>query len=334
MVMPDLDMHLGAIGPRPSDPAELKYSLTRTLPPRAVDLSQPRLLSRWNGKDVRLPIGDQGAMGACASWSSSYAVMMAGRISGRTIEALAPGPLYEQARRKQGWFPQDSGSYIADNLDLLLAGGPSVIQPYVADARFDYDDRAWDGQSQRDYEGSHRPFFPSEGQFAENVWSALDAGMPVVFGSYWPDAWFNPSGGAVDPAAPFSPSTTGAHAYLVWGSIPNYWLCQNSWSEGWNTKAPQLGYDCRKGDFAIPWLALPRGLIWEARAVSFEPVVLPEPEPQPDLATALRTVAHRSLDTIISEVRANPGSNMLRWQLTGGERVRDEVEKIWREAAQ
>lgn len=274
------DTFLGALI-RPTDPREQAYSLVRTLPPRSVDLSQPRLLSQWQGRDIRMPIGDQGQMGACAAFASAYAVMEAGLISGRDIQRIAPGPLYEQARRKQGWFPGDTGSYIADCLDLLLTGGPAEVQPYVANAAFDYDEAAWTDAATRDYEGSHRPFYPAEGQFTENVWLALDAGMPVVIGTYWPNEWFNPDqNGSVNPGAFFGPDT-GAHATRVWGIVPGFYLCANQWSPGWNAQAVNFGYDCRPGDFVIPWTAVDRGLFFEARAVSFEPVPVPQPQPEP-----------------------------------------------------
>lgn len=330
-----VDMFLGAIGPRPTDPREAPYALTKTLPPRAVDLSQPRLLSRWQGRDVRLPIGNQGGMGSCAAFSSAYAVMMAGSISGRTIERIAPGPLYEQARRKQGWFPGDTGSYIADNLDLLLDGGPAEIQPYVADGSFDYDEAAWLGKAARDYEGSHRPFYPAEGQFAENVWSALDAGMPIVFGSYWPSAWFNPVGGVVDANPAWNPRETGAHAYYVWGIGSGLFFCGNSWSVGWSPDAGRAGHDCRPGDFAIPFAAASNGIIFEARAVAYEKVPeppKPDPKPPVDLAYKLYEAAHRAGDPIRDLERQHPGNEEYHYRRLGADEVRDRVSEIYEAA--
>lgn len=276
------DMYLGGLV-RPPDPRELKYALTRTLPPRAVNLSEPRLLSRWQGRDVRVPIMDQGPMGACASFSACAAVRMAGNIAGRPdVVVLAPGPLYEWVRRFRDWYPEDTGSYLADNLDRLMGGGPAVVEPYIADAAYDYSEAAWDQRETRDYIASHRPFYPSdEGgsmAFLDNLWSSLDAGLPVQLGSYWPAAWFNPVGGVVDGDTAFSPND-GGHAYVAWGVSPGYIHCANSWSPAWSADAPSLGWDMRPGDFAIPWKVIERGILFEARAVSFEPV--PEPEPQP-----------------------------------------------------
>jgi hypothetical protein len=275
------DYRLGALV-RPADPNEDKYRLARTMPPRAVDISQPRLLSRWNGKDVRIPIQDQGAMGSCAAWAAIKAALMAADIAGRTnVVKLAAGPLYEQARRLRDWFPDDTGSYIADNLDLLLEGGPAVVEPYRDHAAHDYAEAAWDGKEARDYIASHRPFYPAEDGplgFLDSIWSALDAGMPVVLGSFWPSAWFAPSQGVVDGDAPYNPNE-GAHAYEAWGVVPGYVLCANQWGTGWSADAGALDWDMRPGDFAIPWRAIERGIVFEGRAVAVEKI--PEPEPAP-----------------------------------------------------
>lgn len=272
---------------RPRDIREDKYLLARTLPPlRAVDLSQPRSLTKApDGSDPRAPVGYQGGIGSCASWATSSAAYTARKMAGGTPVQLHAGWLYEQVRRTEGTWPQDVGSYLATNADRASIGLVKASEyRYVDDARFDYPSNL-DSMGTEDYVLSHLPFYPDKrnpSAFLEQVWTALDRGLPVVFGSYWPSQWYSaPADGMVTKQIAIN-GTEGGHAYMGWGITPGYLLCRNSWDTWWTPTARQFGM--QPGDFAIPWEAVPQ-VMFEARAISPEAVVIPKPEPIPPAPT-------------------------------------------------
>jgi hypothetical protein len=272
---------------RPPDPAEDRYRLTRTLPPRAVDLAQPRILGHT--RSVRY----QGALGACASFAAELAAAICReRLGAAAVEELHQGWLYHHARLRRGWAGQDTGSYTADNLDLLRRGAPPrAAAPYVADATWT-PPPALEAAARFDYVLSHRPFYPTEGEAVANVWRALDAGMPVVCSSFWPGEWFTPHGGRLPEGVPVPAQSVG-HAWTVFGIVPGHFLAQNSWSEAWSADAARFGYGLRAGQFAVPWSYAASGMIWEFRAVAAEPLPLPpDPEPRPEPLTTA-TIARR-----------------------------------------
>lgn len=316
---------------RPPDPREHKYLLSRTLPPRAVDLSQPRLLSRWRGRDVRVPDLNryyQGRLGSCAAAATAMGAEVAARIAGREgVPGLHFGWMYEQARRLRGWFGQDSGSYVADNCDLAIVGCPPLTAaPYVEDPAYDYPD-ALDAQRTEDYLLAHQPFYPAEGAFIEHVWSALDAGRPVVFSSYWPREWFSPAEGKLPGGVPLRP-TDGGHAYLIVGIVPGYFLADLTWSTGFSPDAYRFGYDLRPGGVAIPWAYAQTGHIWEARALSYEPVEpAPEPQPEPDGYARAVAVARAVQERLAQEAAQYPRSTSRRWRAKGARDVVTELER-------
>lgn len=287
-----LILSTGALLPAPDIvDRDRPYRLARTLAPKAVNLNEPRLLSRHQppGWDTTMDVRAadlwryyQGGIGACAQAATSMAAEIAAVIAGQSPGAVRGthfGWKYEQARRLRGWYPRDEGSYIADGFDLEMDGCPPLdLHGYIDDASFDYP-AEMDQQRTEDYVFGHRPFYPSEGRFIENVWLALDANEPVVLGSYWPDAWFSPQGGRL--AEGLTPANAGgAHAYLAWGIVPGWFLCDNSWSPSWSEDAAQFGWDMRPGSMAVPWSAVETGLIFEGRSCTFEPIQ-PTPDPQP-----------------------------------------------------
>jgi hypothetical protein len=294
------------------------YRLSRTLPPRAVNLNEPRLLSRWTPPgwdstiDARVPdlwAYYQGGIGSCAQVSTSMAAAIARVIGGpmpTEIRGTHYGWKYEYVRKLRGYWPRDDGSYVADGFDLEMSGCPAMdLHQYIDRADFDYPD-SMDTQRTEDYVLGHRPFYPAEGGFIENVWSALDASEPVVFSSAWPDAWFSPQDGRVaEGQTPANAS--GAHAYCCWGIAPGWFLCDNSWSPQWSVDAPNFGFDMRPGSFAVPWSAVQSGLVYEGRSATFEPIVpVPDPEPSPPFdgcATEVQA-AHDTDEGIVLRVRS------------------------------
>lgn len=304
----------GALVPAPDIvDRDRPYRLARTLPPRAVNLNEARMLSRWKPPgwndtiDARVPdlwAYYQGGIGSCAQASTSMAAAIARVIGGlmpHEIVGTHFGWKYEIVRKLRGYWPRDDGSYTADGFDLEMEGVPALtLHQYVDRADFDYP-AEMDTQRTEDYVLGHRPFYPSEGRFIENVWLALDANEPVVLSSYWPDAWFSPQGGMVaDGQTPANAS--GAHAYCCWGIAPGWFLCDNSWSPQWSADAPAFGYDLRPGSFAVPWPAVASGLIFEGRSAAFEPIV-PVPDP-PIVDCAMEVLDARNTDTgIVLRVR-------------------------------
>ena len=291
------------------------YRLARTLAPRAVNLNEPRLLSRWTPPgwdstiDARVPdlwSYYQGGIGSCAQASTSMAAAIARVFSGpmpTEIRGTHFGWKYEYVRRLRGYWPRDDGSYVADGFDLEMVGCPALdLHQYVDQPDFDYPD-SMDGQRSEDYVLGHRPFYPSEGRFIENVWSALDASEPVVFASYWPDAWFSPQGGRL---AEGQRPNNAAHAYCCWGIVPGWFLCDGTWSPQWSADAPDFGSDMRPGSFAVPWSAVDSGLMLEGRSATFEPIVpVPDPEPVPpfDGCDGEIALAHDADEAIVLRVR-------------------------------
>lgn len=320
-------MALGAL-PRSHDAAEDKYHFLRTTPPlRAVDLSQPRLLSRITASDgqahdYRVPITDQGALGSCAAFAAVECAEMSAQLTGRQWVPVHGGWLYEQVRRKENTFPADSGSYPADNLDFAMGGLPKLSDyAYVQDAAFDYPASMDQDRTGQDWVLSHRPFYPGDGQVLENVWTALDQNLPIELGMSWLNEFFNPTRGIL-PAGLSGASAVGGHAITIWGIVPGYLLCCNHWTDRWSADAPQSGLpDMRPGDFAIPWEYATRAspLLWEYRAVSAEPVP-PQPNPQPQ-PTTCRQAAVALAAPVVERYKAlyeqNPRSTIAKYGLRG-----------------
>lgn len=258
---------------RPPDPREQKYGLTRLAPPLDAAIDQSRILNNIQ------PVRYQGGLGSCASFASETASCIAmDQQRQDSAYPLHAGWLYYHARLRRGWENEDTGSYPADNLDLLL----DKVPPATA---FAYSESPlWrpptdTGAPMFDYVLSHHPFYPTEGFVPALVWTALNQGMPVVISSFWPEAFFYPAQGVLPSGVPVP--TSGGHATVIFGSIPGYWLAQNSWSERWTADAASntIYPDLRPGQFLIPWEYGTNGMIWEFRAVKAEAIAInPEPE--------------------------------------------------------
>jgi hypothetical protein len=331
---------------RGDDPREDKYHF-RTLSlaaAKVADLTQPRLLSRVGaadqsqpgGRDVRSPIKDQGQLGACAGFTAAEGAEACARLADPNAKppVLSAGYVYEEARKKEGTFPADDGSFTADDCDVAIAGLPrDALEPYTGVAGTDYEPAcAADAPNQR-YVLSHHPFYPSDGNFLENIWLALDAGMPVALSMGWKQAFFSPSQGVL-PAGRGADADVGGHAIVCWGIKPGHLLCANHWTAGWAADAPASGWDLRSGDFAIPWEYATGGTVWEARAM-LPVVVLPEPDPNPTPdptppnpdptpPTPAESCMNQALDAarlafaeINAAIVANPGNAQVRGEYDG-----------------
>lgn len=278
-------MSLGALM-RPRQIAEDKYGriLAAARPPSAANLNQPVMLC-GPGFDARAPIFDQKSEGSCASCSSAKATEtahnMARHQTGQApnAQAINPGPLYAKARIREAFFPADTGSYVADNCDQLLTGSYLLSDgPYVPDPSKDYSEAIF--HAELDYLNSHQPFFPSEGDTLEHIWLALNEGKPVVQASYWAQAWYSPTGGKL-PAG-VTQFLNAGHAVYIWGYVPGFVLCANSWGT-WSSDSPSFGSQMRVGDFAIPveYYTRPNSPFWEFRVINPEPVQVEPVPPTP-----------------------------------------------------
>lgn len=276
---------------RPHDPRETVYTeaLARRLGAAAPDRSKPYNLVTERG-DPRPANFNQGPIGSCAPSQAKLVVETA--INWRFIQAgsarralsINPGPLYEQARKKRGWFPGDTGSYPEDCLDLLLTGAPLLSDsPYIAEAAREYPSVQW--HTEADYEASHAGFYPGGGNVVDWILLALMQGMPILQGGYWPDAWMNPRGGRL-PEGVTNFGTSG-HATGIWGyaptPAPGYMLCTTTWLGAFGFDSAAFGSFMRPGDFAVPlsYYTMPNGPFFVFRAVTPEPLVISPPAPNP-----------------------------------------------------
>jgi hypothetical protein len=300
---------------RPRDAREDRWHLARLALATAVDLNQPRLLADVNGQDCRPPILDQGRIGACAAFAAATAAYTSARAQKARGQLAHPGWVYAQARMREGTFPQDAGSYPADDLDVCRAGAPLLeAAPYdAADAADAYPQL--DAAPRVAVVDSHRPFYPSDGAVLENVWRALDAGWAIVVGMLWTEAFYHPQRGVL-PVGATPGQALGGHALTIWGIVPGYLLCQNQWTAAWTADAPASGLPgMRPGDVAVPWEYATNGIIFELRAV-VPKVTLDDP-----LARARAVV-----DGYAREAAAHPRSLAARYRLQGAQAVLTAVE--------
>ncbi len=263
--------------------------------PRA-DPRQPHLLPS-DRLDPRPPIGYQ-QLGDCAQWTASQAAQASyNRVNNVVIphdQSPHPGVLYENARKMHGitssdpdgWFPDDTGSFPADGLDLMLRNGGAYAarsdHRYVADARFDYPNELDSLTTTTRLVAAHRAIYPDQRDALELLCTALEMGFAVMISMMWPRPFFSPdASGALPRGVRYVPQD-GAHAVYCWGWKPDtqHLLCQNQYSDGWNPQAARVGWFCRAGDFLVPVEYLSNGTIFELRAV--EPIqASPTPEPEP-----------------------------------------------------
>ena len=229
---------------------------------------------------------------ACAPAQATQAAHNAARIAqGGTADAqgINPGPMYAKARMKEGWFPQDSGSFPADNLDLIRTGVYLLSdEPYVPDPAKDYSEAKL--HTEIDYELTHQPFYPGDGKVVENIWNALAAGYPVVQCNYWIQQWFYPKGGKM-PAG-IDQYLSEGHCTWIHTYIPGWMLCTNQWNKFWSPDAGQFGYNLRPGEFAVPIEYYTKGNtpFTEFRAIVPEAVHVDPTPPSPPIVPIIERV--------------------------------------------
>lgn len=280
------EMNLG-YKPRPHDPKADKYHISKLwaglgIEPEAVNIYQARSLASYNGKDCRIPITNQGALGACAAFSAIEAAEMAANANGwRSVDdpPLNYGLDYELARMKEGSFPNDAGSDPNDCLNFVLSGLPlDSDMPYTAQAATDY--RAIQTKDLHHYLAGYSPFQNTRDQlFHQNICQSLDLGHPVVVGVYWYQPWFTPDANGILPSIVGNP--VGGHAFLLYARMQTKdgrwgYACPNHWTLGWNPQAVNSGL--RAGDFIITDDLLGASCM---EAITVVGAANPSPQPQP-----------------------------------------------------
>lgn len=271
--------------PQPHDPNSDKYKASNTFAPRLVNINQPVSLGVF-----RPEITNQMTIGSCAQFSAAEAVFtMQNAARGRAGQSLNAqlahaGFMYERVRRLHDWFPDDTGSWPSDGLDMLMSDSPLMSRhEYVSDARFDYPDPVFVNEKPIDYLKSYRYIYVEDGNALELMHTALDIGCSLIFCMYWPDEYFSPVNGILPEGVKWTPS--GGHAISGWGMFPDRGGivgASNHWTSSWNTAASKLGNGFRAGDVGIPFSFFQKGEnspIFQIIAVSPESIA-PLPEPQ------------------------------------------------------
>jgi hypothetical protein len=329
----DLNMFLGA-NIRPRDPKEDKYHLKAFMPTAQADLTKLVSLSNFNGKDCRWKIGDQQQVGSCASWSTVEAEIASLLAVGGVPIDTHPGWLYEKVRMKEGGWPNDSGSFTADNCDIAISPGvPKLsLYPYENNAAFAYPQSMDADAPNQVYVASHHPFYPTDGNFLENIWMSLSQGMSVIISMYWTNAFFSPVNGIL-PEGQTQAQAVGGHAISSWSMIPTLrgLACQNHWTPRWNVEAANLGYDLRPGDFILPWSYLldhtTNSMVFEARAVSAVSLA-PQPTPDTDCKSKALNAVASPYANLQQQAKNAPLSRTWKYRLQGAKTVYDALQNV------
>jgi hypothetical protein len=200
-------------------------------------------------------IRDQGAMGACVGFGFSA---LADYMAGDRRVGASPQALWAEGRRREGTFPQNVGIGMQDAADIVNGRGnyQEALLPYPEaiqrrDPRF-----GWAlGRNAGEYGGVRRRHVVSL-TAAEQIWTALDKGMPVVVALFEPRQFDYPGpGGRIDSPGP-NASTDGAHCVILVGydDASRRLIVRNSWGLAWGDR----GY----GYMAYDYVAL--GYVFQA----------------------------------------------------------------------
>jgi hypothetical protein len=330
-------MFLGA-NIRPHDPRAEKYRLALRLDPSTADLSQERNLGNaWfgdtPGADYRVPITDQGQLGACTAFTVKENAEIAANLNGEDSPDLSAGWIYEMERRKEGSWPRDDGAYTTDGCDIVIAKGcPSeaVAGAYTARADTEYDSAAAEADAPKQkYVLEYYPIDVRSPDVLKLLWVALDNFLPLFVDTLWPENWFSPNrAGAVstDYSDIAGGHSVGGYAMIPDASAPGggYVAIPNHWSAQWNTQAQSYGHSVRKGDFLIPWATfLDRNTpIQYIGAVARVPIQ-PQPQPQPtDCRGQATAIADPIVAQYLADAKAHPRSLTRKAALAGAQAVR------------
>lgn len=218
---------LGLIPTQPSRPSAKAVARVRTA---AVSLPASADLTAY-----AMPVGNQGAVGSCAAWSSDYAAL--GYWENK--QGIAGGGLEPMYTYSQVTGGVDNGSTIEGNLQIDVQQGIDNQSDY-GQGNFDYRDmptaaeRAhavnWMLSSYNDLTIS-----PSSTSTVtqQSIETALAAGTPVVVGIPVYSNFFSITSANGGYYSGPSGSLAGYHAIAALGYNASGLVIENSWGTGW-----------------------------------------------------------------------------------------------------
>ncbi len=193
------------------------------------------------------PVEDQGQSNSCTANATVGALEFHQRKAGGQFTDISRLFVYYNARKLSDSQGQDCGSYIHHAMASVLAHGACEEAVWPFDL----------GQvvmqpPQQAYQNAqlHEAVQYARCPLGQSAIQAVGAGLPVVFGTYIPSAFYDEAGrtglmplptGQKDPNA-------GGHAMLIVGyDMPSKtWLVRNSWGAGWGDQ----------GYFRVPFATL------------------------------------------------------------------------------
>ena len=193
-----------------------------------------------------VPVGDQGAVGSCASWAVGYTLLgYYSKAQKHAGQPFAPMYLYSQVNRGV-----DQGSTTRDNYNVLTSQGIAERSVYT---QGDYDWRTQPTAAQRANAANHKttsPIYIFNGQNAgpnatAGIKSALAAGNPVLLAIPVYQGFYGLNAlNSTFRLANVSGSNLGGHAITVMGYNSTGAIIQNSWGTGWGGSGfATIGWD-------------------------------------------------------------------------------------------
>jgi C1A family cysteine protease len=182
-----------------------------------------------------MPVGDQGQVGACASWASVYGAMGYWENRDRRVTPGGGEPMYVYSQISHG---HDNGSTIEQPLAIAKTQGVDTRRDYVqGDFNFTSQPNTHERQSALHWKDSgYRNVTPTQA----NIESALASGKPVVVGipvyyDFWTNQNINPSG-VYPTLGPGNRTFEGNHAIVALGYNPTGLVIENSWGTSWGRR--------------------------------------------------------------------------------------------------
>jgi hypothetical protein len=344
-------LHLGARF-RGHDPRSDRFRLRLFRDPSRADLTQERNLGHaWFGQtigaDYRSEQTDQGQLGSCTAFTVRELMKIAANLIGVSSQAVSAGFIYEEERRKEGGWPQDSGAYTSDGLDLVIAGGApkESLAPYTGQASTEYDSQAVEAdRPNQQFILSYHPINPRDPQVLQLMWAAIDSYMPLVVETQFPEGWFNPN--SIGAVSTNYSQIAGGHSISGFAMIPDasapgggYLGLANHWTAQWNPQCASYGHAMRAGDWLIPWKVFtdansPIMAIYAVNHIAVPNPPQPNPPnppnpPQPNPTTEPHVqAANDAVAALQATLTTHPRSTDAKQQLKGGQAVQSAVQKV------
>jgi hypothetical protein len=209
--------------------------------PAPVDTHRPRR----GHVDLRPgfgPVRDQGAMGSCVGFGFSA---LADYIAGARRATASPQALWSEGRRREGSFPHNVGIGMQDAANVVngLGNFPEPVLPYPEgiqrrDPGFGPALARAAGPGQYEALGRRPARRVVALTASDQLWAALDLGVPVVIGMFEPSQFDFPGpGGRVDCPGTLV-DTDSAHCVIVVGydDPSRRLIVRNSWGPAWGDR--------------------------------------------------------------------------------------------------